>query len=99
MVVGPKLHKSLLCRCGRGIYKVYGIGLIVADPTMIKLDSAFFADCVNCGAQWLADPTLPSDNLMLAHTTAAKDRIAELRKLEWDSQFQPKKEEQLEIKE
>lgn len=90
-MVAPKLHKSLLCRCGRGIYKIYGVGLIVNDPMMIKLDTAFFADCVNCGAQWLADPSLPSDNLMLAHTTRAQERIAELRKEEWDSQFQPPK--------
>lgn len=91
-MVAPKQRKSLMCRCGRGIFKVYGVGIIVDDPTMIKLDSAFFADCVSCGATWLADPSLPCDNLMLSHTTKAQERISELRKLEWDSQFLPKEE-------
>jgi hypothetical protein len=86
-VIERKQKKSILCRCERGIFRVSQVGVVVDDPTMITLETCFFADCVNCGAQWFVDPSLKGGNLMLATSQAAKDRVSELRAAQWDAQF------------
>jgi len=82
--------KSLMCRCDRGVFKISSVGVVVDDPTMIVLDGPFFADCINCGANWFVDPSLDHGNLMLSTSSRTKEIIAERRKVEWDSQFAPK---------
>lgn len=79
--------KSLLCRCDRGVFRISAVGIVVDDPTMITLDGPFFADCINCGAEWFVDPSLEHGNTMLATSNKTKERISELRKQEWDAQF------------
>lgn len=53
--IADAVDRSIICRCGRGVYEYKQILMALNQKASVTLGGVFVADCMTCGGRWLIE--------------------------------------------